>query len=165
MSLIDQAERRLPEVGLVSAATRSELQGLYNQAANEAGKYLGWVEYEILKAKKNLKKARSNVIMSEAMAAKAKELKELGMKMNEDIREAIISQDPACDDLQDRLDALEAVKVVLGEAKWSYIRAFNSISELAQGKNTQPTPNFSTTLGSTYNLPQPDFMGKDERKK
>ncbi len=164
MSMIDQAEVRLPEVGLVSAATRSELQSLYNVAANEAGKYMGWIEYEILRAKKELKKARSNVIMGVGME-EAKKLKELGMKMNEDLREALISRDPICDDLQDRLDALSATKMVLEEHKWSFIRAFNSIAEVSNGKSGQPTPNFATQVGQTYNLPQPNFMGKDERGK
>lgn len=164
MSLLDEADRRLQEVRLVSHATKTELQGLYNQAANEAGKYMGWIEYEILKAKKEVTKARSNVIMGVAME-EAKKLKELGMKMNEDLREALISRDPVCDEATDRLNALEAVKVLLGEAKWSFIRAFNSISELAQQKGAQPTPNFVGELGQTFNIPQANFMGKDERKK
>lgn len=164
MSLIQEADRRLHEVRLVSHATKSELQGLYNQAANEAGKYMGWIEYEILRAKKQLTKDRSNVIMGIAME-KAKELKSLGMKMNEDLREALISQDEKCSESLDRLNSLEAVKVILGESKWSFIRAFNSISELAGQKGAQPTPNFVGEIGQTFNIPQPNFMGKDERKK
>ena len=95
----------------------------------------------------------------------AKKLKELGMKMNEDLREALISQDPACEASLDRLNSLTAVKLILEEHKWSFIRAFNSIQELAQAKGAQPTPNFVGQIGQTFNIPQPNFMGKDERKK
>lgn len=164
MGLIDEADRRLQEVRVVSQNTRNELAGLYNQAANQAGKYLGWVEYEILRVKKQIAKIRSNIIASEEMYAEAKKLKELGMKMNEDIRESIISKDPLYDELTDRRDALEAVKVMLGESKWSFIRAFNSLSE-GGGRDGAPTPNFVGEVGQTYLLPQPNFMGKDERKK
>lgn len=163
MSIVDEAERRLSETALVSNVTKMELSSLYNRAANEVGKYMGWVEYELLKAKKLHHKNRSNVIMGKAID-EAKRLKELGIKMNEDIREALISQDAECEKSLDIVNSLEAVKVILEEHKWSFIRAFNSISE-GGGKSGAPTPNFATQIGSTYNLPQPNFMGSDERKK
>jgi hypothetical protein len=164
MRTIYEAERRLPEIALVSNATKMELAALYNNAANEVGKYLGWIEYELLKAKKVHTANRSNVIMGVAIE-EAKRLKELGIKMNEDIREALISKDEACSQSQDIVDSLLSVKVWLEEKKWSFIRSFNSISEQAQGKSAQPTPNFVGTIGQTYNLPQANFMGRDERKK
>lgn len=164
MDIIDEAERRLHEARLASHATKTELSGLFNEAANAAGKYSSWIAYEILRAKKHQAKCRSNVILG-SMMDEAKRLKELGVKMNEDIREAFISKDPACEEALDILNSLIAVQTLLEEHKWSFIRSFNSVQEIAQSRGASPTPQFGGSLGQTYNIPQANFMGEDERKK
>ena len=164
MSLIDEAERRLHEVRLVSAATRTELKGMFNEAANAAGKYKAWVEYEILKAEKQLKLDRATVILDKAPIEAAK-MKEQGIKMNEDIREALIARDEECSHSLEVLNALQAVKAILDSHFWSFIRAINSVDEIAQNRSVTPTPNFSSgSIGQTWNTPQTNLMGKNERE-
>lgn len=163
MDVIDEAERRMRELRLVSHATKTELSGLFNEAANASGKYSGWVEYEVTQAKKTLAKCRSDVILGKMMD-EAKRMKDLGIKMNEDIREALISKDEACERALDLVDSLTAVKTVLEEHKWSFIRSFNAAQGIADSRGSAPTPNFGGAVGQTYNIPQMNFMGKDERK-
>ena len=163
MDLIDEAERRLHEVRLVNTATRTELAGLFNQAANACGKYMAWVEYEILRATKQYNLDRATVILDQ-VPEHAKAMKEAGMKMNEDHREALIMRDPACSESLDRLNSLKAVKALLESHHWSFIRAHGSTQEVAQQRGISPTPNFSGAVGQTHNIPQMNFMGKDERK-
>lgn len=164
MDIIDEAERRLHEVRLANPATRNELCGLFNQAANTCGKYQAWIEYEILRADKAHKLDRAVVILEKA-TEEAKRLKELGIKMNEDLREALISRDEACAASLETLNELKAMKALLESHFWSFIRAHNSCIEVAQSRGFAPTPQFNGSEGQTYNIPQMNFMGKDERKK
>ncbi len=163
MDIIDEAERRLQEVRLANQATKSELSGLFNQAANTCGKYMAWIEYEILQATKRHNLDRATVILDK-VPEEAVRLKELGIKMNEDLREALICRDTACQESLDTLNQLKAVKALLESHFWSFIRAHTTTSEVAQNRNFTPQPQINGSLGQTYNIPQPNFMGKDERK-
>jgi hypothetical protein len=163
MSIIDEAERRLHEVRIVSNASAKELEGLFNEAANSTSKYMAWVEYEILKATKQHTLDRSTVILDKA-PEEAKRLKETGIKMNEDLREALIARDEDCQKSLDVLNSLKAVKALLESSYWTFIRAHNSSSQVAQQKGIAPTPNFSGSIGQTYNTPQQNLMGRNERQ-
>lgn len=163
MALIDEADRRLHEVRLVSAATATELKGMFNEAANTASKYLAWIEYEILRAKKTHSLNRATVVLEKAVD-EAKRLKEVGIKMNEDMRDALIARDEACQRSQDVLDSLIAVKALLESSYWTFFRAHGSIDTVSQNKTVAPVPNFGGQIGQTYNIPQINLMGKDERK-
>jgi hypothetical protein len=161
MGLIDQAESRLHEIRLVSPATANELKGLFNEAANKSSKYIAWIEYEILKAQKQYDLDRATVILDKA-PVEAVKLKEHGIKMNEDLREALISRDEDCQYALDILNALKAAKALLESNYWSFIRAFNSADHVSQQKTFTPTPNFGGTIGQTYNVPQANFLGHKE---
>lgn len=164
MDIIDQAEARLHEVRLVSQATATELKGVFNEAANAASKYMAWIEYEILKAKKQLDLDRATVILDK-VPEEAKRLKESGVKMNEDMREALISRDEDCQYALDVLDSLKAMKALMDSYYWTFIRAHKSLEEISNRKGMAPTPNFGGHVGQTFDVPQTNLMGADERKK
>jgi hypothetical protein len=151
MSLIDEAERRMPEIRLVSTATAKELGGLFNQACNQVGK--------LLNAEKEHNLNRANVILGKAMDEAAK-YKAAGMKMNEDIREALIARDEACAHSLDIWNALKAAKVLFEGYKWTYIRAYASADENAKGRSQAPAHQLNGTVGQTFDVPQANFMGQ-----
>lgn len=163
MSIIDEGERRLHEVRMVSSATSQDLSGLYNESANTTSKYLAWVAYEILNADKQHMLDRATVMLDKA-PEEAIRLKETGIKMNEDLREALIARDADCQISLDIVNSLKAVQKLLEASYWTFIRAHNAAGEVAKKKDFAPTPNFSGTVGQTYDLPQTNFMGKNERR-
>jgi len=163
MTRIDEANRRMQEARFVNPSTQKELEGLFNEAANDAGKYMAWVDYEILKIKKIYDKARARVTLGKAVE-EAKRFKADGIKMNEDIRNALYAMDPDCERALDIQNDLTAAKSVLETAFWSFVRAHKSVAESAQNRGSAPTPNLIGTIGRTYETPQANFMGKDERK-
>ena len=164
MSILDEADRRMHEVRMVSHATCKELGGLFNQAANLSGKYLSWVKYELLKAEKNHNLNRATVILEKA-PAEAVKLKELGIKLNEDIREALIAKDPDCSLSLDILNSLKAVEALLSSSQWSYIRAYQSADDNAKSRgNSGPTPNLTGTVDRLTDASPKNFMGSSERK-
>lgn len=164
MALLYEADSRMHEVRLVSQATCKELGGLFNQACNLSGKYLAWVEYELLRAEKNHNLNRATVILEKA-PLEAVKLKQMGIKLNEDIREALIAKDPECDRSLDILNSLKAIKALLTSSYWSYKSAYESADENANRRTTTPTPNLGGEIGRLTDAPQPNFMGSGERKR
>lgn len=157
MSMIDQAEARLSEVRITNQATSKELEAIFNEAANLTTKYLAWVKYEILGAKKNHQLNRATVVLDK-LPAEAVRLKESGIKMNEDYREAFIIRDKDCDASLDRLNTLEAVQALLEAQAETFIRAHYSARSIAQDKSVTPTPSHSTSVGS-LSQPEVQVMG------
>jgi hypothetical protein len=150
MSMIYQAESRLKEISYVTPVTSRELSSFFNQATNESTKYLAWIEYEILQAKKTLDIAKAKVIL-EIAPVEANRLKEAGIKMNSEWREALIAMDDDCQKAQDILNALYAVKYLLeGKAK-TFERAYFSAKMVAEERNmVSATPNLSGNIGQLY---------------
>lgn len=157
MEILDTAERRLHEVRLANPALSKDLEGLFNEAANTATKYLAWVKYEILQAEKNYTLDRATVIL-EKLPEEALKLKDKGIKMNEDYREALIARDEACSKSLDILNALKAVQSLLEASSETFIRAHYSSRN--KEKEMAPTPNFIGTTGQTVDVSQANFMGK-----
>lgn len=160
MTPLDEAERRLIDVRTVTPATQKDLEGLFNEAANTATKYLAWIEYEVLQAQKRLDLDRATVILDKAPEY-ANSIKESGIKMNETIREALIARDEACQMSLDVLNSLKAVKALLEAKSESFVRAHYSSRAIADYKGQAPTPNFSGPIGRTYDMPQTNFMGEN----
>lgn len=157
LGLLDLAEKRLYEVRLNNPAMAKDLEGLFNEAANTASKYLAWLEYEILQAKKNNDLNRATVIIDK-LPAEAAKLKESGMKMNEDYREAFIMRDEACVRSRDVLDSLTAVQALIKASFDTFVRAHYSARNKAAESGQTPVPNFSgTTVGG-------NFMGNNGRQ-
>lgn len=157
MTEVYHTERRLREVAFATPGTAPELQATYNVAANEIGKYISWVKYEKLRAEKELKLAKARVIIDD-LPGHAARLKESGIKMNEDIRDAYFVKDKACSEMMEKINAIEAVLALLESKFWSFIRAHDSVSNTAAkrgmtGINMNATPGqLETTEGG--------FMGK-----
>lgn len=157
MTEIYQTERRLRDVATATPGTAPELQATYNVAANEIGKYISWVKYEKLRGEKELKLAKARVIIDDLPGHAAK-LKESGIKMNEDIRDAYFVKDARCSEIMEKLNAIEAVLALLEAKFWSFIRAHDSVSTTAAkrgmtGVQINATPG---QLETTEN----GFMGK-----
>jgi hypothetical protein len=167
MKLLLEAEVRLQEVRIVNPSTAPELTGYFNEACNMSNKYLAWIEYEIIQAKKNYDLARAVVILEKSIDEYEKQknrFKELGIKFNEDFREAMVIRDEECQTKKDTIDSLEAVKTLIEAKSKSFERAYYACRLIADNKNrVAASPNFSGVIGQTYDYPQDNFMG--ERKK
>lgn len=115
MTKIYEAESRISETRVSNPATSSELTSVFNEACSVSTKYIAWVKYEILKAKRNYDLAKATVIIDKLPDEIAK-LKESGLKDNADFRSALIDRDSDCMKYRDISESLEAVKSFL-EAK------------------------------------------------
>lgn len=142
LSLLDLAESRLYEVRLNNPAMAKELEGLFNEAANLAAKYLAWIEFELLQARKNLDLERATVLI-DVIPLKALELKETGMKMNEDLREAIIMREPAYIKALDTYNSLLAAQSLIKANMDTFVRAHYSARNKDKERSFAPTPQFN----------------------
>jgi hypothetical protein len=158
MTMIYLSESRLREVAIATPRTAPELLATYNETANELTKYISWVKYEKLRAEKELGLARAEVIIDK-IPEHAKKLKEAGAKMNEDYRDALVARDPRCAELQEKLNAIEAILALLESKFWSFIRAFNATQMIANLKDGTITSNMNATPGMLDNSDS-GFMGQ-----
>ena len=163
MTLVYEAEGRLFEVRTVSPATAPELTGYFNEACNLSTKYLAWIEYEILQAEKGFNLAKATVILDKA-PEEYKKIAGTGIKFNEDFREALIARDLECQDRLDALNGLQAIKALIESKSKSFERAYYACRHIAESKQkTAAMPNFSGTIGQTYEDEQNNFMGQRKR--
>jgi hypothetical protein len=160
MSEVYEAERRLSEVANANPVVASQLMGYFNKACSDVNKYLAWIEYEILQAKKFYSLSRATVILEKAPAEFAK-IKDIGgMKYNEDFRDAVVAKDLECQQRLDTLNMLEATKVLLTSKSWSFIRAFNACQSMWENRDIRAAqPILNGNIGQTYDQPQESFMG------
>jgi hypothetical protein len=167
MKPLHEAENRLSEVRIVSPATAPELTGYFNEVCNLSNKYLAWIEYEIIQAKKNYDLAKATVILEKSIDEYERQkirFKELGVKFNEDFREAMIIKDTECQLRKENVDSLEAVKALIEAKSKSFERAYYACRLIADNKNrAAASPNFSGIIGQTYDSPQENFMGERKR--
>ena len=148
MYFLDYAESRLPEVRISNGTTSKELEALFNEAANLATKYLAWISYEMLHMEKTFSLDKAEVIIDK-MPAEAARLKEAGIKMNEDYRDALIARDEKCSATLDKINTLKAYTAILEAATKSFVRAHYSARENAENKSNAPLQNMTTTIDST----------------
>jgi hypothetical protein len=150
MTDIYRAEDRLEEVKVVNPLTAPELRAFFNQTSNTATKYIAWIKYEILQANKNYKLAKAEVILDKSIEL-FKKYKETGMKYNEDFREAIIAKDPACNELQEKINMLEAAKALLEAKVDTFVRAYFSCDSASKSREgihgIAASPNHNATPG------------------
>lgn len=163
MSLIYEAESRLTDLKSVNQETGVELSAYYTQACNTVTKYLAWLEYELLAAEKHYGLAKATVIL-DLMPEAAQKLKESGIKVNEDVREAMIAKDITCQSQLERLNMLKAVQKLLEGKMHSFTKA-HYLARLAVEKRQgiDPVPNLSGVVGETT-LNENNFMGKAYHK-
>jgi hypothetical protein len=163
MALVYQAEQRLHEVKIASPASAPELSGFFNEACNMTTKYLAWVEYEILQAKKYFDLAKAAVVLEKA-PEEYKKFKDSGIKFNEDFREAVIARDTDCQARLDIMNSLQAIKAILEGKMKAFERAHYAVRNVSDNRNRiAAAPNLNGTIGMTTDLPQSNFMGARNR--
>lgn len=163
MTMIYQAERRLPEVKISNQGTALELESFFNEAANISSKYLAWIEYEILQAEKQLDLDKATVLLEKApeyFSQNREKFKELGIKFNEDFRQALISRDENCQKSLDTLNALQAAKSLIEAKVSTFVRAHYTARSVASQRMVTPSPAHNGFEGQTYLTDQQNFMGK-----
>lgn len=144
MSPLYKAEERLSEIAIINAMKAAELMGFFNEAANRATRYAGSVQYELSLAQRSLDRAKARVIM-EVLPAQMAKWKESGIKANEDLRTALFSLDPECENLFDRIDCLGAAIILLEGKIKSFVRAYNAARSVTDSRNGAAfNPNTST---------------------
>lgn len=109
LSKIYEGERRLAESRVVNPATYNDLEFVFNEGYREAKKYMSLVGYEITKAKKALREAKSKYILDEYPAF----LKENKLKDNATVRDAFLERQAEYVAAQDRIDFLTAIETLL----------------------------------------------------
>lgn len=143
MTKIYQAEARVSEIAVSNIATVAELISVFNDAINTATKYISWLKYETVKAKKEFDLAKATVII-DVLPQKAMDLKDSGQKPNEDYRKALVDRDPACRAAQDIVDILEATSTFLSAKVKTLERAYWDCKDNVKRNTTNPaTPALS----------------------
>jgi len=159
MTLIYEAENRLFEVSLANPSNAAQLQGYFNNACNLTTKYLAWIEYEILNAKKHFDLAKATVILEKSIEEWNK-IKSSGVKYNEDFREAMVSRDSDCQLRLDTLNALIASKSLLESKVKSFTRAYYTCQSVSSSRgNSAGSSRIGGNIGQTFDEPQANFMG------
>jgi hypothetical protein len=162
MSAVYLAEGRLPETRFVNPHTAIELTSAFNEASGLIGKYISWINYEILQAEKEFGLCKATVILDK-LPEQALKLKESGIKINEDYREAMIIRDADCSRALDILNGLKASKEFLESKHRLFERAYYSCRNLI-AQPQQRHGSFNAFNGELAE-PQQNFMGKNETKK
>lgn len=158
MSKVYETEARLHETSYVNPHSAVELTSVFNQGSGLVAKYICWINYEILQAEKELDLCKAVVILDK-VPEQAHKLKELGIKPNEDYRNALITRDPECRAALDVLNGLKAAKEFLETKHKLFDRSYYSCRNLIN-QPTKYTP-INTYAGSTAD-PQSNFMGENE---
>ena len=109
LTLIKQGEDRLHEAQLVNPASYSELEYVYNEGYRQAKKHLSTIGYQITRAEKAMREAKSVALLDEYPTF----LKEKGMKDSAQIRDAYLETVKNYTDAQDRIDMLKATESLL----------------------------------------------------
>jgi len=119
MTAIREGERRLIEAKNVTAISYSELEYSFGEGYREAKKNVTAIGYEITRAEKALREAKSTAILDNYNPF----LKEKGLKDNATVRDAFLEIQPDFVAAQDRIDMLKAM-LDLTEGK---IRVFENV--------------------------------------
>jgi uncharacterized membrane protein YheB (UPF0754 family) len=105
MTYIKEAERRIIEAKTVNPSSYSDLEYTFNEGYREAKKNVTAIGYEITKAEKALRDAKSRAILDEYPSF----LKERDLKDNATVRDAFLERQPDYVSAQDRIDMLKAM--------------------------------------------------------
>lgn len=148
MKSLYDAESRISETRVSNPATVAELVSVFNGACHISNKYISWLKYEILRAKRNFDLAKASVMIDKLPGHVAR-LKESGIKDNADFRAALIDTDPECRTYKDTLDVLEAVKAFLEAKLKTFERSYwDSKENGKQLLNGATSPNLSVSSDS-----------------
>jgi hypothetical protein len=112
------AEDRLPEAEHVNAANYNSLEYCFNDSYRELRKVISKIAYEITRANKILKAARSEALLDKYPDFLVEHVKKFpnGLKAkdidNKDTREAFLNKDANVIAAQDRIDMLTAMLAI-----------------------------------------------------
>lgn len=109
LTKIKQGEDRLYEAQNVNAMSYSELEYVFNEGYREAKKHLSQVGYQITRAEKALREAKSVALLDEYPVF----LTEKKMKDSAQIRDAYLETYKPYTEAQDRIDMLKSVESLL----------------------------------------------------
>jgi hypothetical protein len=109
ISKIKNGESRLIEAKIVNPGTYSDLEYVFNEGYRQAKTNLSQVGYEITRARKALRDAKSKYLLDEYVDF----LKENGLKDNASIRDAFLERQKEYVAAQDRIDMLTALESLL----------------------------------------------------
>jgi len=105
LSSIREGERRLIEAKMVNAATYADLEYCFGEGYREAKKNMAILGFEITKAEKALREAKSIAILDEYPQF----LKDNQLKDNSTVRDAFLERQKSYVIAQDRIDMLKAM--------------------------------------------------------
>ena len=109
LTKIKEGEDRLYEAQTVNVISYSNLEYVYNEGYREAKKHLSQVGYQITRAEKALREAKSRALLDEYPVF----LKDRNMKDSAQIRDAYLETVKDYTEAQDRIDMLKAVDALL----------------------------------------------------
>jgi hypothetical protein len=138
MKYIHMMEQRLEDIKIATPDNAGELMGSFNMAANTAMKALASIQYELLMAKQGFDRRKAIVIL-EVLPEKMQELKENGIKPNEDIREALVTLDKEAFTYRDRIDCLTAAMSLIESKIKSFVRAYNVAKTISETRRHNAT--------------------------
>ncbi len=109
LTKIKEGEDRLYEAQNVNVISYSNLEYVYNEGYREAKKHLSQVGYQITRAEKALREAKSRALLDEYPVF----LKDRNMKDSAQIRDAYLETVKDYTEAQDRIDMLKAIDALL----------------------------------------------------
>jgi len=109
LTKIKEGEDRLYEAQTVTAMSYSNLEYVYNEGYREAKRHLSQVGYQITRAEKALREAKSRALLDEYPVF----LKDRNIKDSAQIRDAYLETVKDYTEAQDRIDMLKAVDALL----------------------------------------------------
>jgi len=160
MSKLYIAESRISETRVSNPATASDLMAVFNEASNTGSKYVAWLRYEILRAKRNFDLAKATV-MIDKLPTMVSDLKKAGIKDNSDFRAALVDRDPECRMFKDALDTLEATKSFIEAKVKSFERSYWDAKATGKALSEPGLPSLSVP-GSSSTSVQGDLGGTQQ---
>ena len=151
MAPIYKAESRLQDVSYVNLDSANELSSFFNEACNHGSRFIGAIEFELVHAKKCFALEKARVILDVAPPLAVK-LKEVGMKPNDDWREALVARDLECSKWQEAIDMLSVAKSLVSTKVDSFKRAYYSCYKEKDRKQFLPTTHINGHIGETNNV-------------
>lgn len=123
MAKIYEAEKRLPEIRTLNSSVAVDLKCQFLEAHADALKYLSILKYQYLLAKRQFDIATATALLDK-YPDYAKNLKESGMKDNEDIRKCFLNRDADVLKWREVLDAVNATTVYMENKEKVMDRAY-----------------------------------------
>jgi hypothetical protein len=106
---IKTGEGKILDARVVNPGTYNDLEYSFNEGYREAKKHISVIGYEITRAKKSLREAKSRAILDEYPDF----LKENSLKDNATVRDAFLERQNDYTSAQDRIDMLTALESLM----------------------------------------------------